>query len=458
MTTINIQSEVDGGSQVTPGTWRAPLVSPSRRLTTGIDTVIMSECFNATAQNTSAWKSAATTFTFSFSGGYVNFNNGASATANAAQLYQSNRFFSLMGQSPVIFDISAQLTGAPTGTGIVEVGLFLADATSTPFTATDGAFFRVNSTGVFGVVSFNTTETLTALLIPAFAITAALSNINLNFRIIIAQDFCEFWGSDSTGIQALIARLPTPAANGQPFSSCGAPVSLRQTNGASGSASIQLKVSNITVTQSDVNTVKPWSAQMCGDSQMAYQGQNGGTMGSTALYTNSLAAGAGAVMTNTTAALGSGLGGQFSALPTLAAGTDGILCSYQNPVGTASVTGRTLFITGIKIQGVVTTVLVGNATPVIYAYSLAYGHTAVSMATAEAAATKAPRRVALGIESYGASAALGTEGSTAGVGMTFNSPIAVNPGEFIAICAKNMGVVTVSGVITFLVTFDGYFE
>ena len=55
---------------------------------------------------------------------------------------------------------------------------------------------------------------------------------------------------------------------------------------------------------------------------MSYQGQTGQTLGSTALYTNNLAAGAGAVMTNTTAALGSGLGGQFSALPTLAVGTD----------------------------------------------------------------------------------------------------------------------------------------
>jgi hypothetical protein len=55
---------------------------------------------------------------------------------------------------------------------------------------------------------------------------------------------------------------------------------------------------------------------------MSYQGQTGQTLGSTALYTNSQAAGAGAAMTNTTAALGSGLGGQFAALPTLAISTD----------------------------------------------------------------------------------------------------------------------------------------
>ena len=120
------------------------------------------------------------------------------------------------------------------------------------------------------------------------------------------------------------------------------------------------------------------------------QGQQGHTQGSTALFTNSLAAGAGAVMTNTTAALGVGLGGQFSVLPTLAVPTTGILCSYQNPVPTTILTGKQLVITGVKIESVVTTVLVGNATPVIYALGIAYGHTTVSLATAEGASTNSP--------------------------------------------------------------------
>lgn len=85
-----------------------------------------------------------------------------------------------------------------------------------------------------------------------------------------------------------------------------------------------------------MSQAKAWAHVMAGAGGMSYQGQTGQTLGSTALYTNSLAAGAGAVMTNTTAALGSGLGGQFSALPTLAVGTDGIVSSYQVPVGTSA--------------------------------------------------------------------------------------------------------------------------
>jgi hypothetical protein len=182
-------------------------------------------------------------------------------------------------------------------------------------------------------------------------------------------------------------------------------------------------------------------------SGMGSQGTSGNTMGSTALYSNSLAAGAGAAMTNTTAALGTGLGGQFSVQPTLAVGTDGIVCSFQVPAGSINITPRRLVISGIQIQGAITTALTGG--PVVYAYSLAYGHTALSLATAETgsfvtATTKAPRRVPLGYETYAATAAVGVIGG--GIKIAFSKDIVVNPGEFVAIVAKNFGVVTSAGL------------
>jgi len=157
-------------------------------------------------------------------------------------------------------------------------------------------------------------------------------------------------------------------------------------------------------------------------------------------------------MTNTTAALGVGLGGQFTALPTLAVPTTGIICSYQNPIPSTIVTGKQLVITGVKIEAVVTTVLAGNATPVIYALGLAYGHTAVSLATTESASTKAPRTIPLGIQTFAAAAAVGSVGQV--VSVKFDRAIPVFPGEFVAITGKNLGVVTTTGAITFLVTYD----
>jgi hypothetical protein len=59
--------------------------------------------------------------------------------------------------------------------------------------------------------------------------------------------------------------------------------------------------------------------------------------------------------------------------------------------------------------------------------------------------------------SFAAAAAVGAVGSAGGQYMAFQNPIAVLPGEFVAIAAKNIGTVTTSGVIMFIVTFDAVF-
>lgn len=273
------------------------------------------------------------------------------------------------------------------------------------------------------------------------------------YRINITERSVEFWRAGF-----LLATLAVPNGNGSPFITDSLPAVIVQRNAGtvSGSPQMQVKVATLTISALDLQTGRP-NAEICdGMGLMGYQGQDGGTMGSTALLTNSLAPGAGAAMTNTTAALGVGLGGQFTATPTLAANTDGIVCSYANPAGGVAQTPRVLRIKGVKIQGVVSAALTGG--PVVYEYTLAYGHTAVSLATAETgsfvtATAKAPRRIFLGWEVFAATAAVGVLGS-AGVYMAFNEPVYVNPGEFVAVTAKNIGTVTSAGTITFGVVFD----
>jgi hypothetical protein len=119
-----------------------------------------------------------------------------------------------------------------------------------------------------------------------------------------------------------------------------------------------------------------------------------------------------------------------------------------------------LVITGVKIQGAVSVVLAGGA--VIYAYAVAFGQTATSLATAETASfatgtTHAARIVPIGIESYAANAAVGTLGSQ-GLTLQLSNPIVVRPGELVAIIARNLGVVTTTGAITMVATFDSYWE
>jgi hypothetical protein len=118
-------------------------------------------------------------------------------------------------------------------------------------------------------------------------------------------------------------------------------------------------------------------------------------------------------------------------------------------------------IQGVTLSGGVNAALTGG--PLILVYSVAYGHTAVSLATAESASftnatTKAPRRVWLGVQTTVVTAAAGVPLGPAPITMAFASPIVVAPGEFVAITVRNQGIVTSAGSIIITGAFDAYFE
>lgn len=180
-------------------------------------------------------------------------------------------------------------------------------------------------------------------------------------------------------------------------------------------------------------------------------------MGSLANYANSANPTTG-VATNTTAALGTGLGGQFWETATLAPNTDGIICSFQVPAASATVQGRRLKIKGVGVVAYVQAALTGG--PCMIQLSLAFGHTAVSLATAEAATTKAPRRVPIPeLLQVTAAQAVSTPLLITGESFTkFDEPIYVNPGEFIAVVAKKVGTAITAGIIAYVITYDYSWE
>jgi hypothetical protein len=268
--------------------------------------------------------------------------------------------------------------------------------------------------------------------------------------IVMDESHAEFW---INGV--LYASINSPTSVGQPMMSTSVQVGVRMYHtGSTPAVANQLKVSDIDVWATDGNLNKPWNISRAEQGNMAYQGISGMTVGSTALIANS-ANPTPAVPTNTTAALGSGLGGIFWETASLAVTpVDGIISSFQVPAGTVNLAARKLVITGISWNSIVQTVLAGG--PFVYAHFLCFGHTSVSLATAEAAAAKAPRRIALGASTFAATAAVGTIG--ANISRTFQSPIVVNQGEFIACVVRQNGTVGTSGTIEHLITFDGYWS
>lgn len=437
----NLSGQVDSGSVTGSVLNRNIIISPSNRLEASLSSPLMSDTFNYAAQDTARWSFAPSGLTQSFSGGFTTINAAAAVTAGAWAVFKSYWTHPFPSEGVAVFRMLGFLVNAAQANAVAEFGfLYAAGGVAAP---TDGSFFRFDATGTLkGVVNYNGTEITTG------ALTQPTPGVMSRWNVIIDKFHVEFW---INGI--LVGTINTPNSVGQPIMSSYLQPSIRIYNSASAPTLAQiLKISNIDIWCTDGNINKPWAQVQSEQGLQAYQGVSGMTMGSTALVANSANPTA-AVPSNTTAALGSGLGGIFWETATLAVTpVDGIISSYQNPSQTVNIAGRKLVITGISWNSIVQTVLAGG--PFVYSHFLCFGHTAVSLATVEAAATKAPRRIALGVSTFAATAAVGTLGAT--ITRTFQSPIVINPGEFIATVVRQNGTVGTSGTIQHLITFDGY--
>jgi hypothetical protein len=451
---IRLFSEVDSGAVTGTALLRSPEVSQDYRTRIGVDTVLFYDTFNATAQNTALWKHAFTTMTMTQSAGFLNINAaGTSTVANNSAYLQSWRYFPLIGTAPLSVEFTGQINQLPQANEVFMAGLGIAVAAAQPV---DGAWFQLTTAGLEGVLRYNSGAAATIMLM---GVADMPLNTNGKYAMIVGERQIEFWVDD-----VLLGTIDTPNAQGQPFITTALPLLIQKYNsGTVGSSPSQIiKVGDITVTLMDIASNKPWAHQMAGAGLTIHQGQDGGTMGTTALYPNATAATTvtGAALSQTTA-LATGLGGQAGITATVP-GVDGWVTAYQVPAGGVNQTPRMLMVTGVKISAINIGAAVAT-TPTSLSWSLAFGGTQLnSLATAETGSfvtntAKAARRVPLGLQSWTVGALIGAQAND--VVVKFDSPIPVNPGEYVGAVAKVIqGTVTASQVIWAVVTFDGYFE
>jgi hypothetical protein len=372
---------------------------------------------------------------------------------------QSYKHITMLGNNTLHIEFAIAFSGVtntPLANQVMEWGLFIPPATA--IAPSDGVFFRYTSAGLSGI-TVNNAGGETAIATPRACANFGLDT-NHDFKMIIGESFVDFYVDNVE-----IGSINVPSGFGAPFLTGALPISFIQRNTGTITSvnGTYLRVSDIHVDSIDIATGKTFPQVFSGMGRTGSQGQNGNTMGSTAALTNSQVIGTAAALANATAAapVCLGLGGQATYLPTLAVFTDGILMSYQNPVGSVNIQPRTLFISGVRISSSVSLGLTGGA--LAMQYNLAYGHTAVSLATAEATSFttgggKAARRVPLGAEHFIAAATIGTGPTGGHVNVKFDAPIVVNPGEFVAIVAKNCGVVTTAGSIVSMIGIDSWWQ
>lgn len=410
------------------------------------DTIYDQEQFCYTAQNTGKHQYRNTTITNAWTVNGLQTNSGSATTTTTGTLVNTYAYFPILGTTTTAVDMEISFSAQPTANTVIDFGLFLPN-TSNPYNPTDGCYFRLQSGGLQGVINYNGTETQTSV----FSGYTYTNNAKQQFILYITQRYVEFWYNDGTDPTAtyLLGVLATPTGNGSPCMAAALPFAIRHAivGGAAGGV-IQAALSNY-----NIRIGGPIIANEAGDignrCYGSHQGLSGWTLGSLANYANSANPTA-AVPTNTTAALGTGLGGQFWETDTLAVTTDGIISSFQVPAGTVNVAGRRLVINGVTIDSYIQTALTGGG--YVAQFVLAFGHTAVSLATAEAATTKAPRRVPLGVHGVAAGATASTVITR--VQQDFQKGIYVNPGEFVAVVKKKVGTAPSAGVVAHMITFD----
>lgn len=461
---IRIFGENDSGGVTGAPFLFSPEVDIDYRARMASDTLMDSETFNYTAQNTGKFNMLATTMVPSFALGAFNTNSTAITTTATGVQMRTYATFPILGTSTLSCEIEGSFTTAPTSNAIIEFGNFLPGA-AVANAPIDGAFFRLTSAGLQGVVTYNGTVTTTSAFVVSYGGATWTPTINQKYQFIlyVTQRIVQFWINDGTGA-VLYGSINTPTGNGQPVASSSLPFAVRHYHSGAAGAGISFALACYSVRIGGPD-ITDHTAVSTNGIYGAYQGLSGGTIGSLmsgTVTTGSVVPPTAAVPTNTTAALGTGLGGTFYETVSLAVATDGIICSYQVPAlptaaGATYVPQRRLRINGVSLGSFVQTVVAGG--PYNARFYLAFGHTAVSLQTAEAATTKAPRRVMLPfVQLVTAAQAVNTMVTQNIYDYKFLNPIYVNPGEFVALVTTHTGTVGTTGTVAHQVCFDYAWE
>ena len=162
-----------------------------------------------------------------------------------------------------------------------------------------------------------------------------------------------------------------------------------------------------------------------------------------------------AALSNTAASYTT-LGGKFVFAAVAGAETDYALFAFLNPIPTTSITGRNLVIRGAWIDTYNAVVAVAT-TPTVLEWSMAVSSTAVTLATTDGAATRLPKRIALGVQSFVVGALAGQAAPR--IDVNLDAPVVVEPGTYLHIILRMpYGTATATELFRGQVGINAYWE
>jgi hypothetical protein len=438
-----LAGEYDDGTVTGARAVNKAAVTDNRRVQVSAPTMMMSKTFLGSL-NSGYWHQIATTQTAASSVGIFTLNNGNVTTASTGSGVQSAQVFPVLMGASISAEWDVYLTSLPVVNNTAEWGVF--NYATSQGAATDGAYFTFNAAGEFRCVLM--TNSVPSQSPTLSAATLAPINVIKNYRIVLSDDGASFFINN-----VRVAFVARPAGNGFSTLNTSLFMSARTYTAPSApSTATQLKLGAAAVWVEEALSARPYVYTLGGQGGHGAYSQDGNAIGQTAAYTNNTAP-TPAVPTNTTAALGAGLGGHFLATATAVVNTDLIISSYLNPVASSSNTGRNLYINAVWIETYVQTALTAGGQNIVWYLSV--GTNAISEATAESATVKARRVIPLGVQTVAAAATALTQAARIQVAL---SGVVVYPNEYVKVCCRYVGTAASAGAYGHLIGIDSLNE
>lgn len=449
---VQLSTEVDSGSITGTRYVLGPNTSEDFRLRVGMDTPMYNQSFEGTVIAFDRASTTQTTFVQAQAGGFLSLNSTSITTASATTVWRTYRTFPILGATQTYFELWIQEANETATNANSEWGIGYAAGASAP---TDGVFFRRVSGGQLQIVqNYGGTEVAVNVASP----TAGAVN---HYVISWNNSDLEFWINDVLYKEAAVStQQPNGAQSGE------LPMFARIwfTAGAA-SAARNIKIGFVNASMGDVLTSKPWGHICAGAGGGAYQVQPGTTSGGTVSrgaaqtgWPNSTTAQTGAAFTTATTSPGyNTLGGYFltAAVSTMTANADYPIYAYLNPVGTATLPGKTLYITGFRLGEL--NVIAAPVTLTNLIFGLGVGSTSANTTATEGAAIVAARIVPVGVVTFLAADAVGT--TRGGWTLDFASaPLVCPPGTYVHLIMRATVITSVALTIMASATFIGYHE
>ena len=449
-------------------------ITQDGELYAGLSTRLFESSFNgalAGALANNQWNQQQTTMGATLAAGFLRFNPATITTLNTGVSINSWNTFVITDHNTLKLSAILKHQNGAIANKQFDLGFGYYDiAGNQNATMNEFVGFRWTQTGQLQAIVEASTGG--APVAQTLNLTVQSDSVSHIYETVLCNEYAEFW-IDGICVGVISAALDGPGLT----KSNTLPVVIRLFNGASSpSLAPVFDLGDVTVTLIGPGTAmmdRPTLQRMQGRDSHRAQGGIQGASGNTGTVPTSGTTPTGAVNNNVaTSATGThGYGRAILTNINATAHTEYIFASFGNPAipetAGQAIDARSLVITDIMISPLlVTTAITGGGFQA--QWFIAYGHTALSIATLDAVGgaavgTKSAIKMPLPmIETVPAAAAVGTISTRTGEQGLINltTPILIQPGEFVAIGLRTLGapVAITAGTVDYGWDFNGYWQ